>query len=98
MLNRFQQDVLDYLESTATHFISTLTDDSSGLIIVDELVPKLTNYLGSMIKRDLALHAEKSEGYNRLEDMLIEIHIKPNRDFSAALVKQALKPVRRRKL
>jgi hypothetical protein len=94
MLNRFQFDILDYLDVTAEHFLSTLKDNETDVIIIDNIIAKLVSYLGSMIKRDLDLHDEQSEGYNRLEDMLIEIHIPLTPEFKAALMRTTLLPLR----
>jgi hypothetical protein len=99
MLNRFQTDIIKYLDATADHFVQTLMEkNNKEFIVIDNLTNDLTSYLGHMIKRDLYLHDEKSEGYNKLEDMLIEIHIAPNKEFEAALLRTALKPIRCRSL
>lgn len=99
MLNKFQQDILTYLEATNGHFISCIMENSdTDFIVIDHMIPDLLTYLDSMIRRDLDLHERKSKGYEHLQNMLIEVHLGAAGEFSAALAKVALDPIRQRQL
>lgn len=87
MLTKFQHDVLDYFHECAPAFIQNLTTDNKhAIVVMDDLLPRLVTFLDRTIRLEIGLYTSGSEGYHKLIDMLIEVHIIKQHDhFYSAL-------------
>jgi hypothetical protein len=98
MFTRFQLDLLAYTRIAANAFIKELSRSGEGFIIIEDITPDLLVYLDKSLKQDLDVHEPASEGYKRLQDMLIEVHTKHSIEFTAAMVREALLPLKQTQL
>lgn len=87
MFTRFQHDVLAYFHEYAPVFIEYLATDTQQSL-VDDLFPKLVQFLDRTIKLEIGLFAYGSCEYHKLLDMLIEVHIMKQDHFYDAICKE----------
>ena len=79
MLTRYQNDVLTYFREYAQAFLQHLADDTQqAIIVVDDMLPRLVQFLDRTIRLEIGLYERGSVGYHRLIDMLIEVHVTEN--------------------
>jgi hypothetical protein len=89
MLNRYQNNVIVFFRAYAELFVrQLLVSLPDNYTFVTDILPKIVDFIDNQIKKEMALHDVKSEGYNRYLDMLIEIHSPLSDEFKTAIVEQ----------
>ena len=79
MLTKYQIDVLDYFDQRSTKFVDFLCKPDlfpSKFVIIEkiDLFGHSITFLDTELKYDLNLYVPRSVYYEKVEDMLIEVH------------------------
>jgi len=91
MLSKHQVNLVEFFNMNSTKFFQYLlnyTDDK--VMVIDDFYPLISEFLDRELRAEMVLYVPRTRGYERMIDMLIEVHIiKAKSEPHVTLVKLA---------
>jgi hypothetical protein len=75
-LSTHQRNVVSFFKSNSTGFIEFLLNTTDNqLTLIEDFFPHVVKFLDRELRQEVVIYQYQSQGYNRVIDMLIEVHI-----------------------